>query len=114
MLSKTTVTPLSATEKPCHDAVVLAPLAVALEHRDKGVGTQLIQKSMQVARQMEIKAVFLAGDPAYYTRFGFVPTRHYGIRCTMDVPDDMLDCIMVCELFPHALDGITGIVDYSL
>lgn len=94
-------------------AVLLAPLAVAMEYRNKGVGGQLITTSMNLARDMGYTAVFIAGDPAYYGRFGFVPTKGYNIRCTLDVPEEFIDCIMVCELVPDALRGIAGLVDFN-
>lgn len=94
-------------------AVLLAPLAVALEYRNKGVGGQLVRAAMNLARSMGYTAVFIAGDPAYYGRFGFVPTRGYGIRCTLDVPEEFTDCIMVAELTPNALQGVSGLVDFN-
>lgn len=62
---------------------------------------------------MEYKAIFLAGNPAYYNRFGFSPTIDYGIKCSMDIPEELCPNIMVLELFPNALKGIQGIVDLS-
>jgi putative acetyltransferase len=49
------------------------------------------------------------GDPAYYTRFGFVPARHFGIRCEYDVPED---AFMVMELQPDALRNQSGLIRY--
>lgn len=94
-------------------AVLLAPLAVDLKYRNKGVGGQLVTTALNLARNMGYTAVFIAGDPAYYGRFGFVSTRGYNIRCTLDVPEAFIDCIMVCELVPNALHGISGLVDFD-
>lgn len=98
---------------PDFAAVLLAPLAVALEYRSKGVGGQLVTTALNQARAMGYTAVFIAGDPAYYGRFGFVSTKGYNIRCTLDVPKEFIDCIMVCELVPNALCGISGLVDFD-
>lgn len=108
MLTKTHVD--NGAEK--FDVLYLAPVAVAIEYRNQKVGSQLIYTALKKAQDMGYKAVFLAGNPAYYSRFGFVPALRYGIKCNIAVPEELLENIMVCELFPQALDGISGIVEF--
>lgn len=110
MLTKTAV--IQKNGQP-FSALLLAPLCVALEYRSQGIGAQLVYTALNRGREMGYTAVFIAGDPAYYGRFGFVPTKGYGIRCTLDIPQEMTDCIMVCELTPKALDGVSGMVDFD-
>lgn len=93
------------------EALLLAPLSVLLEHRSQGVGSCLVNTGFQIARDMGYKAVFLAGDPAYYHRFGFSATISYGIKACMDIPEELNENIMVCELVPGALARVTGLVD---
>ena len=57
-------------------------------------------------------SMFLAGDTAYYPRFGFKPASTWGIRCQYDIPAEMLDNIMGIEITPGALDGVTGVVTF--
>jgi putative acetyltransferase len=109
MISKTYV----IQEGQRFEGLLLAPLAVDINYRNQKVGSQLIQKATEIAKQMEYKAIFLAGNPAYYNRFGFSPTIDYGIKCSMDIPEELYPNIMVLELFPNALKGIQGIVDLS-
>lgn len=94
------------------EALYLAPVSVALEYRNQGIGSKLIQTSMKLAMDIGFKAVFLAGDPAYYHKFGFVPTIKYGIKCSIEIPEELYENIMVCELLPNALDGIYGTVQF--
>lgn len=94
------------------EVLYLAPIAVAKEYRNQKVGSQLIYAGMKKARAIGFKAVFLAGNPAYYNRFGFVPTIHHGIKCNKEIPEYLFENIMVCELLPRALDGISGIVEF--
>lgn len=49
-----------------------------------------------------------AGNPAYYNRFGFVPTIRHGIKCNIKIPENLFENIMV----PQVLDGISGIVEF--
>jgi len=104
MLTKTYVeTPVGKSE-----FLLLAPISVLMEHRDKGVGAALIKKSFEVARSMGYKAVFLCGDPEYYHRFGFKAASHFGIKPKGNIPEQY---VMVFELEPWALDAITGVVE---
>ena len=57
------------------------------------------------------RAIFLAGNRDYYSRFGFIPASRYGISFKEDVPAELIDNIMALELVPGSLEGISGIVD---
>lgn len=52
-------------------ARILAPLAVAPSHQRSGIGRQLVTAGLDALRARGVDAVFVLGDPAYYTRFGF-------------------------------------------
>lgn len=93
------------------DALLLAPVSVLLEYRNQGIDSKLIRSSMDVATNMGFQAVFLAGDPAYYQRFGFIPIHKYSIAASVEVPPELLDHIMVRELVPGALDDVSGVVE---
>lgn len=90
------------------EALLLAPISVALEFRNRGIGTELINKSFRIAREMGHTVVLLVGDPAYYSRFGFKPAISFGIRHHHDIPDEN---VMACELAHGALNGIFGTMD---
>lgn len=51
----------------------LAPLAVAEEHRRRGIGGELIQAGLAICRAEGYGHAIVLGDPAYYGRFGFRP-----------------------------------------
>jgi putative acetyltransferase len=53
------------------DVLVLSPLSVAPEHQRAGVGRALVEHALAVADDDGWPAVFLEGDPAYYSRLGF-------------------------------------------
>ncbi|WP_195269744.1 N-acetyltransferase [Eubacterium sp. 1001713B170207_170306_E7] len=97
-------------ENGCFEALLLAPVSVLRSFRDQGIGASMIRAGQEKARNMGYKAVFLLGDPAYYRRFGFGPTFLYNIRCSLDLPEDHQENIMVCELLSGALEGVSGIV----
>ena len=102
MLTKTYI---NNTNK--YEALLLAPISIVLEYRNRGIGTMLINESFRLATKMGYKVVFLVGDPAYYHRFGFQPTVNFGIKDIHDIPHEY---VMVCELVENALDGISGTI----
>ena len=55
------------------EASLLAPLAVAPGSQRQGIGSTLVNAGLQRLKDMGIDSVFVLGDPAYYSRFGFSP-----------------------------------------
>jgi len=91
-------------------ALVMAPLGVDKQYSGQGIGSRLVQTVLEVARKMGYSAVFVAGSPRYYGRFGFTPARPKGLVTPfpeIPEPEDM-----VLELIPGKLDRITGNVKY--
>ena len=52
-------------------ALLLGPLAVHPDCRNRGIGGALMRHALRVAGKRGHAAVLLVGDPAYYGRFGF-------------------------------------------
>ena len=71
-------------------ALLLAPLSVPLEYRNYGVGAALTREALRRAAEMGHDAVFLAGDPAYYGRFGFKRADSFGVTCALPIPPQFL------------------------
>lgn len=53
------------------EVLVLSPLSVAPDHQRTGVGRALVAAALDAAAADGWPAVFLEGDPAYYSRLGF-------------------------------------------
>ncbi len=103
MLTKTYVTMGNSK----FDALLLAPLSVALEYRRRGIGSKLVSESFRLAKNLGHGIVFVVGNPAFYSRCGFTSSALFGIKHVPAIPDQF---VMVHELFAGALSGITGIV----
>ncbi|OHB56551.1 MAG: GNAT family N-acetyltransferase [Planctomycetes bacterium GWF2_50_10] len=88
-----------------HETLLLGPISVVLELRNKGIGSQLIKESFRRAKQLKYGSVVLVGDPAYYHRFGFRPSVDFNIKYAHFIPDEN---VMACELIPNALQGVSG------
>jgi len=75
---------------------ILAPLAVSPEHKNKGVGSNLINAGIDMLTNDGVGVLLVYGDPAYYGRFGFkeenreseygivgdkIPTLYMAVNC---------------------------------
>jgi predicted N-acetyltransferase YhbS len=106
MLTKTCIT---TADSPV-EALLIAPLCVALEHRSRGVGSKLVAAGFDLAKKLGYKAVFVVGDPAYYSRFGFKSSVDFGIKHVPPVGDQY---VMVYELVYGALADVEGTVTFT-
>ncbi len=58
-----------------HDAVALAPVAIAPDAQKTGIGTSLIEHAHGVLALKGETLSIVLGDPAYYGRFGYTHAR---------------------------------------
>ena len=87
-------------------ALLLGPLAVHPEHRNRGIGTSLMRQVVAEATRLGHGAVLLVGDAAYYGRFGFNAEKTLALRLTGADPARLL----ALELKSRALAGAHGAV----
>jgi putative acetyltransferase len=87
----------------------LAPMAVAPARQRLGIGSALVRAGLERCRALGAGAAVVLGHPAFYPRFGFVPSIQFGIDCEYDVPEDVF---MVTELEPSFLRGASGRIRY--
>lgn len=90
-------------------AVGLGPVAVLPAYQKQGVGSALIRSGLDKLNEMGHDVVIVLGHAEYYPRFGFKPSRPFGIQWEVDVPEEVF---MVATLKEGALKGRTGIVRY--
>ncbi len=50
---------------------ILAPLGVRPEHQNRAIGSGLIKNGIDRLLHMDVNALFVYGDPNYYSKFGF-------------------------------------------
>ncbi|SFM36514.1 GNAT family N-acetyltransferase [Salibacterium qingdaonense] len=93
------------------DSLALAPMSVAPERQNQGVGTQLMRDALKRAGELGFSSVVVLGHPEYYAKFGFERVDHWDIHAPFEVPPE---AFMVLELTAHALDKVQGgVVQYS-
>lgn len=95
------------TAGPGCPALLLGPLAVHPDHRNRGIGSALMHRALTRARLGGYRAVLLVGDAAYYTRFGFTAERTGRLWMPGRFERDRL---LAIELRPGALAAAHGMI----
>ena len=90
--------------------LVLSPLSVAPTHQRRGVGSELVMHALAEADGAGWPAVFLEGDPTYYSRFGFEPASVRGFsRPSPRIPDPACQVVTLSAFEPW----MTGALIYA-
>ncbi|MEA3025285.1 MAG: hypothetical protein QOF91_570 [Alphaproteobacteria bacterium] len=92
---------------PACPALLLGPLAVDPIHQRRGIGAALMRHALRAAARHGHGAVLLAGDAAYYGRFGFSAERT-GALWLPGLADRSR--LLGRELAAGALDGVRGAI----
>jgi len=87
----------------------LAPMAVAPDFQNEGIGSILVEEGLDECRNLGTEAVVVLGHPNYYPRFGFVPSTRFAIDSEYEVPEEVF---LVLELSAGALEGKSGRAHY--
>lgn len=91
------------------EIVGLAPLAVAPEVQNTGIGSQLVNRGLSMCADAGMDVIVVIGHAHYFPNFGFKSGTSFGIDCEYDVPEDVF---MLNELKEGVLNGKSGVVFY--
>ena len=97
------------TDEGLLPAVALAPMAVRPDRQLRGIGSALVRKGLEMARERGATAAVVLGHPDYYPRFGFSASWARGL----DAPYAGSDAFMAMELVPNGLGTGEGVVHYA-
>lgn len=90
-------------------ALVLGPLSVSPDVQRRGIGAELLERAVAHARSTDAPAVFLEGDPAYYSRHGWLPASAIGVTPpSVRIPRPAFQCVRL----PAHEDWMRGAVVY--
>ena len=81
------------------EVALLGPLAVEPTMEGNGIGGALIKESIKLAKKTEISEIILAGEPAYYPKFGFELCEKYGITDASGNSYDAYLCYPLTDAF---------------
>ncbi len=92
-----------------YESLALAPMAVIPEFQKRGIGSELIKKGIDKAKELGFDSIIVLGHKEYYPKFGFQRASEWHIKCPFEVPDD---AFMAIELTEKALESKAGTVEY--
>ena len=95
------------------ELLLLSPVAVKTELQRRHISKEVIEYGFEKAKEMGFSAVLVEGNPLNYRSRGFVTSADHGIVAGEKIGLPAVECMMVKELAPGALDRIHGVVDYS-
>jgi putative acetyltransferase len=97
---------LTLDERPVR-SLALAPMSVTPARQNTGIGSDVVRRGLDRAREAGWEAVIVLGHPTYYPRFGFSAAlaRHLAAPFAGDA-------FMALALRAGALDGDAGRVTY--
>lgn len=85
--------------------ITFGPISVLPALQKQGIGKALIAHTLGIAQQMGFPAVFIYGDPLYYSRSGFQPAEAYGIASE---GNEYSAALQTVELQPGTLKHAQG------
>lgn len=95
------------------ELLILTPVAVKTELQRQHISKELIEYGLERARQLGYSAVMVEGNPRNYNPRGFRTSADYGVVAGPAIHLPRVECLMIQELRPGAMEHIHGVVDYS-
>lgn len=96
-----------------NELLLLSPVAVKTELQRQHISKDLLEYGFAKAKEMGFKAILVEGNPQNYNPRGFQSSYKFDIKAGPNIKLPNPDCLMVKELEKGALDGMSGLVDYS-
>jgi len=89
-------------------AWTFGPISILPEYKRKGYGLQLLQYSINKAREMGVGVLCMEGNIEFYKHAGFVLASSLKIHYHAEPKDAVVPYFLVQELIPGYLNGIEG------
>jgi putative acetyltransferase len=93
-------------------ALALAPVSVTKAKQRQGIGSALVQRAVERAREGAYEIIFVLGDPQFYTRFGFAAEKAASFPCRYAGPQFLALKLTGRSIepapivYPHAFDKL--------
>lgn len=89
--------------------MTFGPISIRPDFQRQGLGKRLLEYSMEKAREMGAGALCIEGNLAFYGKSGFVVAGTRGIRYHGVPEQEIVPYVLLKELQPGFLDGVTGV-----
>lgn len=89
--------------------MTFGPISIRPDLQRQGLGKQLLDFSMERARELGAGALCIEGNIDFYGKSGFVVAGTRGIRYHGEPEQEMVPYVLLKELQSGFLDGVTGV-----
>lgn len=89
--------------------MTFGPISIRPDLQRQGLGKRLLDYSMERAGQMGAGALCIEGNIEFYGKSGFVVAGTRGIRCPGEPEQEIVPYVLLKELCPGFLNGVTGV-----
>lgn len=88
-----------------HEVLTFGPLAVEPTCSNMGIGSVLLEKTLQLVKEAGYKGIVICGEPDYYPKHGFITCDHFDIHHPVFGNSDAFMALPLNEEF----DGVHGL-----
>jgi len=88
-----------------YPSLALVLLTVLPEHKRSGVAERLIRHSVERSRGLGLRFLFVIGEPAYFSRFGFKKASDLGLEPDFHVAGGALQVLPLQNDLPERING---------
>ena len=96
------------------ELLILTPVSVKTELQRQHISKDLIEYGFERAKELGYTLCMVEGNPQNYRSRGFQTSADYGVYADESVGLPAPECLMITELVPGALDGVSGYVNYGM
>ena len=89
--------------------MTFGPISIRPDLQRQGLGKYLLDYSMEQAGKLGAGALCIEGNIDFYGKFGFVVAGTRGIRYHGEPEQESIPYVLLKELWPGFLDGVTGV-----
>ena len=89
--------------------MTFGPISIRPDLQRQGLGKQLLDCSMERAGELGAGALCIEGNIGFYGKSGFAVAGTRGIRYHGEPEQEMVPYVLLKELQPGFLDGVTGV-----
>ena len=93
-----------------YKTISFGPVFISPEFHRKGLGIELITRSIEVAKEIGHRAILTLGYPYHYEPYGFLGGKKYDISMA---DGKFYKGLLVLPLYKGALDDISGYAEFS-
>lgn len=89
--------------------MTFGPISIHPDFQRQGLGKYLLEHSMKLAAKLGAGALCIEGNIDFYGKSGFVVAGTRGVRYHGEPEQEMVPYVLLRELCPGFLDGVSGV-----